>query len=304
MNRVTISRIVNDGLADFQRNFLLSAAAAAVMALTLFVITALFILRSLVNISLDTIQDKVDISVYFKLTTSEQTINQIKRQAELLPEIASINYIPPVEAKERFKELHKDEPLLLESVEQFDDDENPFPASFAIRVRTLEDYPTIINLFKDQKFDPFIQNITDKQDIVDRLGRLIAGISNSGLLITVVFSLITILVMFNTIRLTIYNRKEEIEIMKLVGASNGYVRGPFIVGGVLYALTGTFISTAVLFLLLAGFYTKITVFLGIESSFTHMLGFNIWWLVLVQLIFGMILAIVSSFIAIRRHLRI
>ena len=238
MNGITFYRILKNGLMNYWRNFLLSLAATLVMVIALFILSSILILSALANISLSTIKEKVDISIYFKQTASEQTIRQIEVQVRELAEVKSIEYIPPVTARDKFKELHKDEPLLLESVDQFSDEDNPFPASFAIRVKSLDDYGTIINLFRDEKFTPFVKKITDKRDLVDRLNRIINGVRKLGLALILIFAAVTVIVMFNTIRLTIYNRREEIEIMRLVGASNWFIRGPFIVEGILYGLAG------------------------------------------------------------------
>jgi len=303
MRFLSFRRIINEGFTDFRRNIWLSAAATSVMAVTLFVVSTLFIARSFTEIALASVQDKVDISVYFELSASEQTISQIQRQVELLPEIKSIEYVSAGEAIKRFHEAHKDEPLLLESVDQFDESENPFPASFAIKVKKLEDYPVIISLFQEEKFDPFVSRITDKQVVVDRLRSLTSAVSGAGLLATAVLSFITILVMFNTVRLAIYNRRGEIEIMKLVGASSGYIRGPFVVEAVLYAFAGTAIASAVilpLFFLLA---PGIGAFLGVENASRVLFGYNLLWVSAGQLAFGIVLGIVSTAIALKRYLK-
>src|SRR5437773_9662641 len=104
------------------------------MLITLFIISSLLIINALASISIASIQDKVDISIYFQHTAPENVIKQIQSQLEHLVEVKSVSYVPSVTAREKFKELHKDEPLLIESVEQFSDEENPFPASLAIRV--------------------------------------------------------------------------------------------------------------------------------------------------------------------------
>jgi len=304
MNRVTFLRIIKNGFLNYKRNFWLSSAATSIMVVTLFIISSLLILNVLTNLSLQSVNDKVDISIYFHLTTSEQTIKQIQRQIEILPEVKSIAYIPPVEAREKFKELHKDEPLLLESVEQFGDSENPFPASFAIRVNKLSDYSTVISIFQDEKFTPFVKKIADKRDIVERLNRITHGIQNIGLGLTLIFSLITILVMFNTIRLTIYNRREEIEIMRLVGASNSYIRGPFIIEGIFYALAGSVITAVLLYPVIFILTPKISSFLELPTDRFSIWGLNFWVLILLQLTAGVILAVISSLIVVRRYLKI
>jgi len=279
-------------------------AATAIMVITLFILGSLLVLNNLSRASLGTLKDKVDISIYFDLTTSEQAIVQIQRQVELLPEVRSVAYVPSVAAREKFRELHKDEPLLLEAVEQFTDAENPFPASLAIRVKELPDYKIIIEQFQDPKFEPFVKKITDKREVVDRLNRIINGIQNLGLGLTIVFGTITLIVMFNTIRLTIYNRREEIEIMRLVGASNWYIRGPFIVEGIAYGTMGAVFTAAVLFLILYLVTPRLANFLQLDLPSFTILGGNFALLFLLMLALGIFLGVTSSLIVIRRYLRI
>lgn len=304
MNRISFYRILENGFLNYWRNFWLSMAATVIMVITLFIISTLALVNTLANASLTTLKDKVDISIYFNLDTSEQTMGQIQRQIEFLPEVKSVEYIPSVTARERFRELHKDEPLLLESLEQFSDEDNPFPASFAIRVKNLDDYPKIISLFQDQKFDPFVKKITDKRDIVDRLNRIMKFIRNSGLGLTAIFIVVTIVVMFNTIRLTIYNRRDEIEIMRLVGASNWFIRGPYLVEGIFYGISGTIITSILLFPIIFVLTPRISGFLELDLSSGNYLALNFWPLVLLQLIIGLGFGIISSLIVIRRYLKI
>ena len=273
------------------------------MIITLFIISSLFILNFLANLSLLSIQEKVDISVYFKLNVSEQSVKQIQIQVEQLPQVKSVVYIPPVEARDKFKELHKDEPLLIESVEQFSDDENPFPASFAIRVYDLANYASIINIFEDEKFSPFVKKITDKRDIVNRLKSITDGIRKFGVGLTALFSFITVVVMYNTIRLTIYSRRDDIEVMRLVGASNSFIRGPFVVEGILYGIVGSVLTFAILFPVLITYGPRISNFLELDSS-TPLLGLNVWILFGLLILLGSGLGIISSYIAIRRYLKV
>lgn len=302
--KVTFYRIINNGLLNYRRNFWLSMAATAIMVVTLFLLSSILILNALTGLSLATIREKVDISIYFHTETTEPTIRQIQRQVELLPEVRSVDYIPPVEAREKFKELHKDEPLLLESLSEFSDDENPLPASFAIRVNDLKDYSVIISIFQDEKFKPFVKKIADKRDIVDRLNRITNTVQNLGLGLVALFSFITILVTFNTIRLTVYNRREEIEIMRLVGAGNWYIRGPFVVEGVLYGIVGAIITGAILYPILLVLTPKISEFLELSLSQLSYFGLSFWTLFGLQSAAGIGLGIVSSIIVIRRYLKI
>lgn len=304
MSSSNTTRIFKNGFLNFRRNFWLSTAATVVMAVTIFIITALIVLTALTNAALTNIREKVDISIFFTLDTSENTITQIKKQVELLPEVKEITYIPPTFAREKFLELHQNEPLLIEAVEQFTDAENPFPASFAVKVRDLNDYPTIISLFEEEKFDPFVKKITDKREIVNRLNQITTGVQNLGLLSAAIFSIITVLVMYNTIRLTIYNRRAEIEIMRLVGASNSYIRGPFVIEGIFYGIAGAVITAAITFPLILSFTPRINEFIGINFGGITALGFNIWLLLIPQFLVGIILGAFSSLVTIRRYLKI
>jgi cell division transport system permease protein len=304
MNGITFGRVINNGFINYWRNFWLSAAATAIMVITLFIISSLLVLNALASIALSSIQEKVDISVYFKPTTSELTITQIQDQLQVLSQVKSVTYIPSVTARDKFKELHKDEPLLLESVDQFSDSDNPFPASFAIRVNSLADYATIINIFQDQKFQPYVEKITDKRDVVDRLTSITRGVKRIGLGLIAIFSAITLIVMFNTIRLTIYNRREEIEIMRLVGASNWFIRGPFVIEGVFYGLVGALITSGLMYPLIYVLAPKISKFLELDVFSYHYLGLNFWGLLGLQMVTGIVLGVFSSLIVIRRYLKI
>jgi len=304
VNKITFFRIIKNGTLNYSRNFWLSLAATAVMVITLFIISSLLILNSLTNISLETIKEKVDISVYFKLDAPESIIRQIEKQVSLLPQVRGVTFIPSVTARDKFKELHKDEPLLIESVEQFTDTENPFPASLAIRVNTLDDYPQIISLFEDQKLTPYVKKITDKRDIVERLSRITNGIKNLGLAMTLIFGVITVIVMFNTIRLTIYNRREEIEIARLVGANNWYIRGPFIVEGALYGFAGSLLTSAILYPIIFIMAPKISRFLELEVDRFQYLGQDFLLLFLMLIGTGVFLGVFSSMVVIRRYLKI
>jgi len=304
VNSITFGRILDNGFRNYWRNFWLSLAATTIMVITLFIIGSLLVLNSLARASLETLKDKVDVSIYFDLTTSEQAILQIQRQVELLPEVRSAVYVPSVKAREKFRELHRDEPLLLEAVEQFTDVENPFPASLAIRVKELSDYKAIIEQFQDPKFEPFVKKITDKREVVDRLNRIINGIQNLGLGLTIVFSGVTLIVVFNTIRLTIYNRREEIEIMRLVGASNWYIRGPFIVEGILYGAVGAVFTALIMMPILFILTPRISNFLQLDLTSYSLLGLNFGLLFAFQVGLGVVLGAVSSVIVIRRYLRI
>ena len=149
-----------------------------------------------------------------------------------------------------------------------------------------------------------MKKITDKRDVIDRLSRIIEVVRKFGFVLTLVFSIVTVIVMFNTIRLTIYNRREEIEIMRLVGASNSFIRGPFIIEGMMYGLAGSLMTAALLYPVMFFLTPRISGFLEYDISQLHYFGLNFWALFGSQVVFGIALGIVSSLIVIRRYLKI
>ena len=304
MNTVIAKRLINSGFTNFFRNIWLSVAATSIMAITLFIISTILVLYTLTGLSISNIQDKVGISVYFKNSIAENQILIIKEELETIPEIKEVEYIPKTVARDKFIETHKDEPLLLETINEFKDSENPLPNSFAIKAHNLEDYSTITQNLKSDRYSLYFERIRDNSKVIDRLFTITDTITKLGILMTIVFIVVTIMVMFNTIRLTIYNRREEVEIMRLVGATNWYIRWPFIIEGIMYGVLATAITSLVmlgLLLLMAG---RVEQFLSLSDLGGGLIKGLFWKILLANFVAGVGLGVVSSTIAIRRYLKI
>jgi cell division transport system permease protein len=233
MNYTVFKRLVKSGLTNFFRNIWLSIAATSVMTITLFIISTILVLYTLTAISLSNIQEKVGITAYFNDSTSQTEIDNIKNELSILPQIKQIDYIPKNLAKDKFIAAHQDDPLLIETLNEFNDSENPLPASFAIKANKLTDYAEISTTLHSDRYSSYFNKIRDNSVVIDKLTKITKAITQGGIALTVVFVIVTLMVMFNTIRLTIYNRREEVEIMRLVGATNWYIRGPFIIEGLM-----------------------------------------------------------------------
>jgi cell division transport system permease protein len=296
-------RIVKTGFVNFWRNLSLSAAATMVMTITLVIFAVLFLLFGLTSHSLKTIRDTVDISVYFKIGLGEDKITVIKKELEDNPVIASVKYTSATQALEEFKKKHEDDPLIQQSLNELT--ENPLPATLNVKALTLEDYPAIANALGDIKYKDFIDkvNYEDNRVVIDRLGRILKFIVSFGIGLVAVFSLIAILVIFNTITLTIYNRKEEVEIMRLVGATNWYIRGPFLVESLLYGVFATILTSALLFPIFSRYLPKLALYVSPEVTVLNQNIFSFWYLLFILLFTGMVLSVISTLLAIRKYLR-
>jgi cell division transport system permease protein len=304
MNLIVLKRLVKSGVTNFFRNIWLSIAATSVMTITLFIIATIVVLYTLTAISLENVKDKVGITAYFNNNTSETEIQNIKDELATVPGVKEIVYIPKNLAKDKFIAAHQDDPLLIETLNEFTDKENPLPASFAIKAIDLPDYSVISEALHSEKYSTYFNKIRDNSKVIDKLNHITKTITQGGIALTIIFVIVTIMVMFNTIRLTIYNRREEVEIMRLVGATNWYIRGPFIIEGIMYGLLAMIISSGIMLILLSLLSGKVESFLSLQSIGGNLMKALYWKILLVNFVIGVGLGVVASTIAIRRYLRV
>ena len=292
------------GLTNFRRNAWLAGASTLIMIVTLVILSVLSLLFVITNYSVKTIQERVDISAYFKQGLAESQIRVIADDMDQNPHVREVTYVSPEQALAEFKDKHKNDPLILESVNELN--ENPLPATLRIKGVTLDDYAAISDTLNSDQYKPFIEkvNFEDNRIIISRLNTLLRFIITFGLILMIIFSVIAVLVIFNTITLTIYNRREEVEIMRLVGATNWYIRGPFIIEALVYSVLATIITSILLIPLYFTFLPKISNYItpGGDVFDGNMATFGL--LVLIELAVAFLLSTISSLLAIRRYLRI
>ena len=299
----TLFRIIKYGFLGFWRNGWLSTATLSIIVLALLVFEGLIISNVLTKTALTSLQEKIDISVYFKSNTSEDDILKIKKSLESLAEVKGVEYISRDRALEIFKERHKDDPTITQSLEELK--ENPLLASLNIKAHNPKEYVTIADHLEKADFKVWFEKVTYAQNaiVIERLGRIIDTAEKGGLILIIFLALIAVLITFNTIRLAIYSSREEIGIMRLVGASNSFIRGPYVVEGIIYGLVAGILSViiALPIIYFVSPYVKIFIpemnlWLYFTSNLIGILGY--------QLLFGVGLGVISSVIAIRKYLRI
>ncbi len=304
LDSLSFFRIIKTGFINFWRNWLLSTAATMVMTITLVIFAVLFLLFALTNYSISTIKDTVDISVYFKPGVGEQQILSIKTELEQNSKVKRIDYTSAAQALEEFKRRHAGDPLITQSLNELND--NPLPATLNIKADKLDDYPEIAQGLQNDRYEGFFSkvNFEDTRPVIDRLNKILSFIVTGGIILIIIFSLIAILVIYNTITLTIYNRREEVEIMRLVGATNGYIRGPFIVEALLYSLFATVITGLLVLPIFSNVLPKIAVFVNPGMNVFNQNIFSFWFLIGLLLITSVVLSVFSTFLAIRRYLTV
>jgi cell division transport system permease protein len=295
--------MVKSGLSSFARNGWLSVASITVMVLTLLTLSVFFILNIVLNTGIKTIQDKIDISVYFKDDVKQVQVIDIQNELANMSEVKAIKYISKEDAIAKFKEQNKDNQTLLDSAS---DPSFTLPASLEIKVYTTSSLDKITATVDADKYKASIEKISYKEnkEIIDKLFRTTNVTKQIGIIITIAFTLVSLIIIFNTVRIAIFSRMEEIEIMKLVGATPWFIKGPFLIEGMLYGIISTAISITVLSSILYFSAPSIASAIGgVGNDISDFLRENIWQILLIQLTFGISIGVLSSWLAIRKHLR-
>ena len=301
-------RVIKAGFVNFWRNGFVSLASLLVMTITLFVIGSIVFMGALFSYTLDQIKDKVDINVYFVTSADASSIMAIKKNLEALPEVAKITYTSSEDALANFKKKHENDEQTLQALEELED--NPLGASLNIKAKEPSQYESIANYLQGK--DVLLKDgisIIDKVNYyqnkiaIDRFTKIIEGTNKIGIALTVILVVLSVIITFNTIRLTIYVSREEISVMKLVGASNRYIRGPFVITGIMYGFVSAMI-TLVLFYPITFYSTRATenFFMGLNLFDYYIRNFGQIFLIVAGS--GILIGSISSYLAVRRYLRV
>lgn len=303
MQTLKLWRTFKEGKENFRRNGWLTFATISILSLSLFIVSLSFLLGMTTKLVLQNLREKVSVSVSFNPDVSEERILGIKDElSKYKKEIASVAYMSRDDALKQFLADSGNDPVIAQAVEEIG--ENPLLASLIIKAVTPEDYPLIVDRIKSSTFQNDISRINYEKNkkIFERLDHINQTTGTVGLILGTLFIFVAILITFNTIRITIYSHRQEFEIMRLVGASNIYVRMPFIFEGALYGLVASVVT--MLFLAVVAYYIAPLTQGALSQGNFMDLFLDIFWYVLSGLILlGVSLGVLSSIIAIRRYLK-
>jgi cell division transport system permease protein len=297
----SLARLIKSGCLNSWRNKWLSVATILVMGLAIFGITTLLLINVLIDSLITYLEDKVDVSVYFNLGVSEEQVLSVRDSLVELSQVKSVEYISTEEALNNFKEKHRDNQVLMQSLQELDS--NPLEAALNIKAQVTSQYESIVSFLEKKEYQEIIDKINYQENriAIVRLASITNTIRQVGFVILLILAVLAVLVTFNTIRLTIYSARKEIKVMKLVGASNWFIRGPFIVEGAIYGIIAVALTLTVFVPLLWYFSPRITGYLPGTDLF-YFFQTNFLTLLLVQLITGILMGTISSLIAIHRYL--
>jgi cell division transport system permease protein len=306
---IKLKRVIRSGFFSFWRNGFVSLSSILVMTVTLFVIGSTIFAGAIFKSTLNEIKNKVDVNVYLVRSASEEDILTLKKNLEQLVEVAPpVVYVSREQALADFKARHANDELTLQALDELG--ENPLGATLNIKAKDPSQYESIAQFLQsDSALSPNGATIIDKvnyyqnKETIDRLTRIISSADRLGFILTVFLIVISVLITFNTLRLVIYMSRDEISVMRLVGASTSYIRGPFFVAGMIYG----FIAAIVTLIL---FY-PVTIWLG-RTTANFFAGFNVFnyyttnfgEIFLIIVVSGIIIGAFSSYLAARKYLKV
>ncbi|MEZ4156559.1 MAG: permease-like cell division protein FtsX [Candidatus Paceibacterota bacterium] len=272
------------------------------MVLALAMFLGLILFDVITDQAVESLESKIDIAVYFKINVAEEDIFTVRDALEEVPEVKELEYVSRDQALERFKERHKEDETLQQALQELQT--NPLLASINIQANDPTEYPVIAAYLENSAFDPVIERVTfgQNQAAIETLNRVIETMNNVGFGLTLFVAIAASLVAFNTIRLAIYSNRSEIEIMRLVGGSNSFIKGPYLVNGLLYGFFGTvaaLLLAAPAINFVAPYFKVFIPEANLETYFYQ----NIFGLFLTVLLIGAALGLISSLLAIQRYLK-
>jgi cell division transport system permease protein len=301
-----IRRITRAGFVGFWRNAYVSLASIFVLMVVLFVIGATMFIDQLLITSLNALQNKVDINVYFTPSASEEDIDAIRSAVAALPDVATVTYTSREDALANFRERYSNNEITMQALNELD--ENPLGATIAIQAKELSQYESISQFIEEQRLqtaqNPVIEtvNYARNKEAIETLNSIMNAVERSSSIITLVLIVAAILITFNTIRLAIYTAREEISIMRLVGASNMFIRGPFLLQGIMYGLIAGVLSLLIWYPIMIWLGPRTESFFEFNLFTYFVSNFGNIFMMIVGI--GIVLGFVSSTLAIARYLRV
>jgi len=302
-----IKRIIRAGFVGFWRNAFVSAAAIFVMTVALFVIGATMMIDTLLGVSLQNIQEKVDINVYFVTSAQQVEIDALQRSLESLPDVEEVVFTSREQALSDFSQRHQGDEIIMQGLEELGD--NPLGASLSIRASETSQYEGIASFLQEQQAvedpqNPLIDeiNFIKNKEAIEKLTAIINAVERSTFIAMIILLAASVLITFNTVRLAIYTTREEISVMRLVGASNMFIRGPFMLQGIMYGLAAGVLALLILYPIVLWIgpeteqFFQFNLFTYFVSDFGYIFG------VLVGS--GIALGMISSLLAVARYLRV
>lgn len=261
-------RIIKFSLQDIARNVWLSLVTIVILVLTLFSVNLLLAVRAISSTAVATVKQKIDMSIYLKPDASAERINFLQTKIAEIPNVGSVRFVSKEEALKQFTQNYQKDAKISEALRELGG-VNPLSPSLVIKPKTVTDFNSLIPSLQQIK-DPIIEasDFNNHKEIIEKIDAVTKKVSDAGLVVSLIFVIVTLLVIYNTARVAIYTHRNEINIMRLVGASSWFIRGPFLVSSLIYTLIGMIV-------LVSGFYIFLNLLQPYLETFFASYNFNI-----------------------------
>jgi cell division transport system permease protein len=305
---VTFLRMLRYGVNNFTRNAWLTIAATAIMTITLFVIFVSVVAHNILNDTVASLRNQVSMSIYLDHETTREDVDKVIEEVKKESSVISVTVKSPEEARADFVDKNKQDSNTLDAVKLATD---TLPWTLSIKVSDINDTEQLSNLVEnnqvmkshlDKGIEPSFAG--SRRDAIQKIAGAGDFAQKTGIIASVLFTGISMLIIFNTIRMAIFNRREEIQMMKLIGAERSFIRGPFLVEAIVYGFFAALIATAIGLSVLT-FAAPSLKTSGVNAEPTlNFVMYYAGFVLLAMIIAGALIGVISSLLATRRYLKI
>lgn len=304
MMLLSFMRVIKFAFQDIVRNIGLAFMTAVILALMLLSVNTLLFIRLMTDQAVLSVKEHIDVSVFFSPEASSKQIDEVREYVASFPEVTKMEFQTSEDVYKQFRELYAHNPQILASLDELKD--NPLGPTMIVKTRDPIDYQKIIKALSVPEYNSIIEAKTfgDTETAIGKIHLITSRVEKFSIILVSIFGFIAFFVIFNTIRVAIYTQRAEINIKKLVGASNWFVRGPYLVESVIFSLLAILVTAAALYPTVRWLEPYVASMFNRPDILTTAILSNIVWLIFGQLAGVLLLTIFSSSLAMRRHLKV
>ncbi len=301
---LSLLRIIKSAFQDIVRNLGLSFMTVLILVLMLLSVNTLIIINVLTSSAMESIKDQIDVSVYFDYQANDKQIAEVKSYIQSFPEVVGLTYLDKEQVLAKFKEQHNGDEEVLSALDELDS--NPLGATLIVKTREPSDYKKVISALNVPEYENIIEakSFGDTEKAIERVHIITTQVQRFGIGLSILFALIAFLIIFNTVRVAIYTQRIEISIKKLVGATNWFVRGPYVIESFVFTVLSVAITLGFLWLALRVVDPYVAIVFQKSSILTNYFISHKIVLLASQFLAVLFLTVISSLLAMRRYLRV
>jgi cell division transport system permease protein len=301
---LSILRTIKFSFQDISRNIWLSLVTVIILILALFTINMLLVVKVIGDAAVEAVKEKIDISIYMKGTAEEPAILELKARIASMEEVREVDYISKADALANFKKKHENNPEILQSLRELG--KNPLAPSLVVKPRDMDEFNNLINYINSVDDDIIeSRDFTNYELMIEKINSITSKVSEAGIFLSGIFILITLLVIYNSVRVAIYTHRLEIMVMRLVGASNWFIQMPYLLSSAFF----TFAGVAAIMLIFYPFLTLLqpyleTFFVDYNVNLVNYFYGNALYIFGIQFLAAAFINMLASLLAVRKYSKV